>query len=79
MGYYALRFCRERDLPIEGLRLTVDPVRDEATKHVGVVRVALDLPPGFPEKYRPAIERAVDHCAVKKHILEPPRFEMSVR
>jgi len=79
MGYYALRFCQERNLPIEGLRLTVDPVRDEATKRVGVVRVTLDLPPGFPEKYRPAIERAVDHCAVKKHILEPPRFEMIMR
>lgn len=76
MGFYALRFCQERNLTTEGLRLTLDPVRDEEAKRVAVVRIGLDLPPGFPAKYRAAIERAVDHCAVKKHILEPPRFEL---
>ncbi|MDP9191446.1 MAG: OsmC family protein [Acidobacteriota bacterium] len=78
MGFYALRFCQQRDLPTEGLGLTLDPIRDEERKHVSVVRVSLQLPHGFPEKYRTAIERAVDQCAVKKHILEPPRFELSV-
>ena len=43
-----------------------------------LVRIAVQLPAGFPEKYRAAIERAIDHCAVKKHIVEPPRFEISV-
>jgi len=78
MGFYALRFCQQRDLSTEGLRLTLDPVRDEQQKRVTLVRVSLQLPDGFPEKYRAAIERAVDHCAVKKHILEPPRFELNV-
>jgi ribosomal protein S12 methylthiotransferase accessory factor len=32
--------------------------------------------PAFPEKYRDAIVRAADQCAVKRHILEPPRFEV---
>ena len=78
MGFYALRFCQQRSLPTEGLGLTLDPIRDEEGKRVSVVRVSLELPVGFPEKYRAAIERAVDHCAVKKHILEPPQFELSV-
>lgn len=78
MGFYALRFCQQRSLPTEGLGLTLDPIRDEEGKHVSVVRVSLQLPTGFPEKYRTAIERAVDHCAVKKHILEPPQFELRV-
>lgn len=78
MGFYALRFCQERSLPTEGLGLTLEPIRDEQGKRVSVVRVSLELPFGFPEKYRSAIERAVDHCAVKKHILEPPRFELNV-
>jgi len=78
MGFYALRFCQERSLPTDGLGLTLEPIRDEQGKRVSVVRVSLELPLGFPEKYRSAIERAVDHCAVKKHILEPPRFELSV-
>jgi len=78
MGFYALRFCQQRSLPTEGLRLTLDPIRDEESKRVALVRVSLELPLGFPEKYRAAIERAVDHCAVKRHILEPPQFELNV-
>ena len=50
----------------------------EFTPLYGVIATFITLPPGFPEKYRTAIERAVDHCTVKKHILEPPRFELNV-
>lgn len=58
--------------------MTLEPVRDEEAKRVTLVRVALDLPHGFPEKYRPAIERAIDHCAVKKLLMDPPSFEIAV-
>ena len=78
MGFYALRFCQQRDLPTDGLGLTLAPVREESSKHVSLVRIELELPAGFPEKYHEAIERAVDQCAVKKHIVEPPRFEINV-
>jgi putative redox protein len=78
MGLYALRFCQERNLPTEGLGLTLEPVRDEEKKMVVTVRVQLELPDGFPDKYRAAIERAVDLCAVKKHIHEPPKFELQL-
>lgn len=78
MGFYALRFCQERSLSIAGLGLTLEPIRDEESKRVSLVRIELVLPSAFPEKYRAAIERAVDHCAVKKQILEPPRFELQL-
>src|SRR5262245_19326856 len=55
MGFYALRFCQQRDIATDGLRLTLDLIRDEEQKHVTLVRVALELPPAFPEKYRAAI------------------------
>jgi putative redox protein len=35
------------------------------------------LPDGFPEKYWAAILRAVDQCAVKRHLIEPPRIEVT--
>lgn len=76
MGFYALRFCQERSLSTEGLHLTLEPVREQEGKRVTLVRIGVQLPAGFPEKYRSAIERAIDHCAVKKHIVEPPRFEL---
>ena len=78
MGFYALRFCQERNIATDGLGLTLEPVRDEAAKRTALVRIQLQLPGGFPEKYKAAIERAVDQCAVKKHVLEPPRFELTV-
>jgi ribosomal protein S12 methylthiotransferase accessory factor len=43
-----------------------------------VTKVMLDihLPPGFPDKYRAAVVRAAEQCAVKKHFERPPEFEI---
>src|SRR3954451_2376181 len=76
MGFYALRFCQERNLATEGLGLTLEPLREGDGKRMTALRIALELPSGFPEKYRDAIERAIDHCAVKSQLLNPPRFEL---
>ena len=78
MGFYALHFCRERKIATEGLGLSLETVRDVEKKRLATIKVALALPPGFPEKYRDAIRRAVDQCAVKKHMVEPPAFELTV-
>jgi putative redox protein len=78
MGFYALRFCQERNITTEDLRLEIDRVYDAAGRRVSTVRVSLELPPDFPEKYVDAIKRAVDHCAVKRLIADPPAFELSV-
>ena len=78
MGFYALRFCQERGIPTEGLGLTLEPERDPASNRVVTVRIGLQLPDEFPNKYRDAILRAVDHCSVKRHLVEPPRFELSI-
>lgn len=76
-GLYALRFCQERGLATDGLALTLDVERDPERKRVAAVHLEIQLPEGFPEKYRAAIVRAADQCAVKRHILEPPRFEIT--
>jgi len=36
------------------------------------------MPSGFPAKYRDALVRAVDHCAVKRAIADPPAFSVQV-
>ena len=69
---------RSGGIATEGLGLSVETVRDEEKKRLSTIRVALTLPPGFPEKYKGAIGRAVDQCAVKKHMVEPPAFELTV-
>ncbi len=75
-GYYAARFCELKGFDPRQLSLSLETVRDPERKRLGKVRVELKLPAGFPEKYRQAIVRAADQCAVKRHILEPPELEI---
>ena len=75
-GYYAARFCELKGIDPRQLSLRLETERDPERKRLGKVRVELELPPDFPEKYRKAIVRAADQCAVKRHILEPPELEV---
>ena len=77
-GLYALRFCQERGLATAGLALNLSAERDTERKRVSRIRIEIDLPDDFPAKYRGAILRAVDQCTVKRHVLEPPEFEVAV-
>jgi ribosomal protein S12 methylthiotransferase accessory factor len=78
MGFYALRFCQERGLSTEGLGLTLEAIRDRETKKMTTVNVALRVPEGFPAKYAQALHRAVDLCAVKKVLMDPPQFQIEI-
>lgn len=75
-GFYALRFCQERKIDTEGLALSMSWERDPVTKLIASIRIDMTLPAGFPEKYREAIVRAADQCAVKKHLVTPPAIQV---
>ncbi len=76
-GIYVLGFCRQRGLTTEGLRLVQRIEVDRLTGMVKKIQLDIQLPPGFPEKYRPALIRAAEQCAVKKHMEHPPEFEIA--
>lgn len=75
-GFYALRFCQERQIATDDLAVTMDWERSPETKLITRIRIDVKLPAAFPEKYRAAILRAVDQCAVKRHLFEPPKIEV---
>ncbi len=75
-GFFALRFCQQRELATLGLGLSLDVERDPEKKLPSKVRIVINLPEDFPEKYRSAIIRATDQCAVKRSIADPPEFEV---
>jgi ribosomal protein S12 methylthiotransferase accessory factor len=75
-GLYALGFCRARELPTEGLSLRESLVFDENTHTLTAVDIDVHLPRGFPERYRDALVRAVEGCAVKKAIQARPEFRV---
>ena len=75
-GIYVLGFCKQRGLPADGIRIVQQTERDPATGLVGTIRLNIEVPPSFPEKYYDALIRAADQCAVKKHLEHPPAFEV---
>ena len=76
-GIYVLGFCRQRGLPAEGIRLVQRMEMDPATRLVSRIYLDIQIPPSFPEKYRDALIRAADQCAVKKHLENPPQFSVT--
>jgi ribosomal protein S12 methylthiotransferase accessory factor len=75
-GIYVLNFCRQRGLDTRGLRIRQNLEYDPLTAMATQVNLDIDLPAGFPERYGPALIRAAELCAVKKHLESPPRFRV---
>lgn len=73
-GIYVLGFCQKRNIPHDGLRLVQSWDRDEKTGRLTTVRISIEVPAGFPEKYHDALVRSASQCAVKKTIEDPPEF-----
>ena len=76
-GIYVLSFCRQRGINTEGLEITQNMNTDPFTGMIGKVTLDIHLPEGFPEKYKDAVIRAADQCAVKKHFERVPQFEVN--
>lgn len=78
-GIYILGFCRQRGISTEGMHLVEKTEVDPETHMTTAVRLDIHLPPGFPEKYKSAVIRAAEQCAVKKHIEQPPKFDVRTK
>jgi ribosomal protein S12 methylthiotransferase accessory factor len=75
-GIYVLGFCQRRGIPTEGLRLIQRVEAEPTTGMVRTIGLDIELPAGFPERYKEAVIRAAEQCAVKKHFEHPPTFEI---
>jgi putative redox protein len=78
-GIYVLGFCRQRNLPMEGLRIVERINHSRVTGMVETISLEIQVPPDFPEKYRDSLIRSAELCAVKKHLENPPRFEITTK
>ncbi len=50
--------------------------KDLEAKLYKKISLNLTLPGGFPTEHEAAIIRAMDLCAVKKHLMNAPEFEI---
>lgn len=75
-GIYVLGFCKSRQISAQGIRIHQMMDTDPSTGMVTKITLDIQVPPDFPDKYKPALIRAADQCKVKKHLEHPPTFEV---
>ncbi len=78
-GIYVLGFCQQRGLPTEGIRIIQRMHRSFETGLIGQIDLEIQVPPTFPEKYKESLIRSAQLCAVKKHLENPPHFEITTK
>ncbi len=74
-GIFVQGFCAGRSIPSNDIRIR-ETVDFDTEGTLQTVRLELELPPDFPERYREALIRAVDQCSVKRAIQAQPRFQV---
>ncbi len=75
-GIYVLNFCQKRNILAENIKLVLKTERNEETRIIENIKIEIQLPSDFPEKYKQAVIRSAELCAVKKLIQNPPKFEI---
>ncbi len=77
VGIYVLSLCQKRGIPTDKIRIVQDMERNADSGLIDRITLDIQLPPEFPDKYRHAVVRSAELCAVKKHLETPPQFDVS--
>lgn len=75
-GIYVKQFCANREIETKDIRIFQRHTFDPETHMITHIEIEVVLPKDFPEKYRDAIVKVVDKCAVKRHITNAPEFSV---
>lgn len=76
-GIYVLGFCNQRGLSTDGIRIVQRMFSDPANYGMlNKIQLEIQVPATFPEKYRDALVRSAEQCAIKKHFEQPPAFDI---
>ena len=78
-GIYVLGFCQQRGIPTDGIRIVQRVHSNPMSGMVGKIDLEIQVPADFPEKYRPSLIKSAQLCAVKKHLENPPEFEITTK
>ncbi|MBI4732788.1 MAG: OsmC family protein [Chloroflexi bacterium] len=78
-GIYVLGFCQQRGLPTEGIQIVQRTHSSPVSGMVEKIDLEIQLPASFPEKYKDAVIRAAELCAVKKNFESPPQIGVTTQ
>lgn len=73
-GIYVKSFCDNRQIPTDGIKIIQSLEFDKDKKLASVIKLDIQLPTGFPDKYSAAVISAAELCLVKKTINNQPEF-----
>ncbi|MBE0636719.1 OsmC family protein [Candidatus Bipolaricaulota bacterium] len=76
-GYYIMAFCQQRNIPTDGIELTMDMVHNTQRHLIERIDVRVSLPEDFPDRYVAACIKAAEQCTVKRHLQEPPEIVLT--
>jgi ribosomal protein S12 methylthiotransferase accessory factor len=76
-GIYVLGFCQQRGIPTDGVRIVQRVYSNPLSHMIDKIDLEIQVPPAFPDKYRDSLIRSAELCAVKKHLENPPAFEIT--
>ena len=75
-GINIIVFCQRHSISTEKIKLILLFEKNQKTKMIEKIKIEIQLPTNFPEKYKNAVIRSADLCSVKKHMINPPEFEI---
>jgi ribosomal protein S12 methylthiotransferase accessory factor len=78
-GIYVLGFCRQRGLPADDIHIVERVHSNPSNGMVEKIDLEIQVPASFPEKYRNSLIHSAELCAVKKHLENPPKFEITTQ
>ena len=77
-GIYVLGFCRQRNLPTDGIRI-IQRNHPAGTGMIEKIDLEIQVPSSFPAQYYDALIRSAELCKVKKTLEHPPIFDVKTK
>jgi putative redox protein len=75
-GIYVKSFCDNRKILTDGIRLIQKADYDKETGLPTNIKIEIQVPAGFPEKYLQSLINVAELCKVKKTMMNPPAFQV---
>ena len=79
VAYYVLALCPKRGISTEEISVVLNTEKNPETRMIEKISIEIRLPREFPLKYKDAVIKSVNSCAVKAHILKAPAFEVKTK
>jgi len=78
IAFYIARWCREANLPYEGLEIDMDYILDIEAHCVPGLSAVVRMPAGFPQERTQALLKVATSCTVHNTLCSLPKIEITV-